>query len=145
MSKRNKLIVAVAAVMVAVLGTGVIILRGSPGNYWVTPGELMAEANNSEVRSRVGGKIVAGSLETGNGLVVFDIKAGGERTKMPVSYAGYVTAAFSDLSEVIVEGSWRDGTLYADKILVRCPDNYMAEKATISVYTGLGIEGALYR
>lgn len=145
MSKRSKMIGAVAAVLVAVLGAGVIMLRGSPGNYWVTPEELMAGDHDTLAGSRVAGKIVAGSLESEQGQLVFDIKAGGERTKMPVSYSGFVSAGFSDLSEVIVEGSMRDGTFYADNILVRCPDNYMAEKATIGLYKGLGIEGALYR
>lgn len=145
MSERRKIIVAVAVVAVAVLGAGVIILRGSPGNYWVTPKELVNAAQGSAVRARVGGKIVGGTLESENGRLAFDIQARGERTRMPVAYTGFVSGSFSDLSEVIVEGFFRDGTFYADNILVRCPENYMAEKATIGLYKGLGIEGALYR
>ncbi len=133
------------AVVVAVLGIGVIILRGSVGNYWLTPGEFLARSGDRGSEARVGGKIVEGTLLTENSLVVFNIQAAGEEKSMPVSYYGYLPENFSDLSEVIVEGSWRDQVFYADNILVRCPENYLPEKATITAYKALGIEGALYR
>ncbi len=145
MSSRKKLVTVVAAVVVAVLGLGVIILRGSPGNYWLTPDEFLSRADRASVGARIGGRIVAGSLQTDDRLVVFDIKAAGEKRALPVAYFGYVPENFSDLSEVIVEGAWRDEAFVADKILVRCPENYLPEKATIAAYKALGIQGALYR
>ncbi len=143
MSPRKKIIVAVAAMVVVVLGSGVIILRGSSANYWMTPEEFMGRADAQGSRARVGGKIVEGTLETGDGVVAFDIAAAGGA--MPVRYYSYLPENFSDLSEVIVEGSWQNGAFDADKILVRCPENYLPEKATIGAYKALGIEGALYR
>ena len=136
---------AVVAAVVAVLGISVIILRGSSANYWLTPEEFLGRADAQGVGARVGGKIVEGTLETGGSLIAFDIKAAGEKRAMPVRFHSYLPENFSDLSEVVVEGSWRDGAFDADKILVRCHDNYMAEKAAISTYKALGIEGALYR
>lgn len=145
LSQRKKIVVAAAAMIVAVLGLGVIILRGSPGNYWLTPEEFLGRADAQGAGARVGGKIVGGTLETGEGLVSFDIKTAGEKRAMPVRYYSYLPENFSDLSEVVVEGSWRDGAFDADKILIRCPENYLPEKATISTYKALGIRGALYR
>ena len=145
MSPRRKIIAAVAAMIVAVLGLGVIILRGSSANFWLTPEEFLGRTDAQSAGARVGGKIVEGTLETGDGRVAFDIKAAGEKRALPVRYYSYLPESFSDLSEVVVEGSWRDGAFNADKILVRCPENYMAEKATISTYKALGIEGALYQ
>lgn len=144
MSQKRKRFVAVAAIVVAVFGAGVIMLRGNSANYWVTPGQLAGSPNQAGP-VRVGGKMTAGSLKTDNGKVAFAIKARGESLKLPVEYTGFVPEAFSDLSEVVVEGSVSEGTLYADKILVRCPENYVAEKATISAYKALGIDGMLYR
>lgn len=141
---RLKVIAAAVTVVAAALSVGVIFLRNSPANYWITPQELLGSKDDSG-RARVAGQVVSDSIESAGVQISFSIKAKDEQVELPVQYSGYAPDAFYDLSEVIVEGELVDGTFRADKILVRCPDNYSLEKASISIYKTLGIEGALYR
>ncbi len=129
---------------IALVALMIVVLRGSSMNYWVTPEEL-ASGSQAEGQMRVAGAVVADSINTDYGRLDFSIKAEGERAKLRVSYDGYVPRGFYNLSEVIVEGSLSGDTFQAQRILVRCPDNYLVEKAAISTFRAVGIEGALYR
>jgi cytochrome c-type biogenesis protein CcmE len=144
-SKRKKQL-ALALTITAVLGLIVIVLRGSPVNYWITPGELEASGQGA-VRTRVAGEVIRDSTEWDgvNGQLVFKIKAQGEKTVLPVVYRGFPPDQFTNESVVIVEGAMNGDTFSADRLLVRCPENYLAEKAAVSVSKALKVEGTLYR
>lgn len=144
--KRSKIAAVLVAVAV-ILGLLVVVLRSSPANYWITPAELQEQSNAAEQSVRVAGKIVNGSLnwDQANNQLVFKIKADGEKTVLPVAYPGMAPETLVGDSQVVVEGSIAGGKFNARTVLVRCPDNYLPEQATLAVFRGLKIEGALYR
>jgi cytochrome c-type biogenesis protein CcmE len=144
-SKRKKK-AALAITITVLLGLIVIVLRGSPANYWVTPGELEADGPGF-VRTRVAGQVVRNSVDWdgANGQLVFKIKAPGEKVVLPVTYRGYPPDLFTNESDVIVEGVLNGETFSAERVLVRCPENYWPEKATVSLSKALKVEGTLYR
>ena len=147
MSSKRKKIVAGAAVIIAVLGLLVVVLRGSPANYWITPAELQSQGVVAGQPVRVAGRIVNKTLnwdQTGNQMV-FKIRAEGERVVLPVVYPGMAPESLVGDSQVVVEGPIEAGKLKAQTVLVRCPDNYSAEKAVGALFRGLKIEGALFR
>jgi cytochrome c-type biogenesis protein CcmE len=54
------------------------------------------------------------------------------RETVPVYFVGITPDMFKDAggSDVIVEGTYRDGTLYAQSVLTSCPSKYEAEAET---------------
>jgi len=96
---------------------------------------------------RVAGMLVGKTLnwDSANNRMVFKIRAAGERVVLPVSYQGIAPESLVDDSQVIVEGSMDGGAFNAQTLLVKCPDNYLPEKATGAFFKALKIEGSLYR
>ena len=147
MNAKRKKIVAVFVVVVVFLGLMVVVLRGSPANYWITPGELGGQGGAGGQQVRVAGTVVNNSLnwDRARNRMVFKIKAEGEKVVLPVAYAGIPADGLITGSRVIVEGSLQGGEFNASTVLVRCPENYLPEKAVTTVFRGLKIEGALFR
>lgn len=147
MSSKRKKLVAGAVAVIAVMGLLVVVLRGSPANYWITPTELQSQGAAAGQPVRVAGKIVNQSLnwDQANNRMVFKIRASGESVVLPVAYPGMAPESLVGDSQVIVEGSIEAGKLQARTVLVRCPENYSAEKAVGALFRGLKIEGALFR
>ncbi|MDP1809567.1 MAG: cytochrome c maturation protein CcmE [Actinomycetota bacterium] len=147
MSSKRKKIIAGAVVVIAIMGLLVIVLRGSPANYWVTPAELQSQGVVAGQPVRVAGKIVNRTLnwDQANNQMIFKIRAEGEKAVLPVVYPGIAPESLVGDSQVIVEGSIEAGKLKAQTVLVRCPDNYLSEKAVGALFRGLKIEGALFR
>ncbi len=147
MSPKRKKIIAALVVVAAFLGLLVVVLRGSPANYWITPGELRSRGGAATEQVRVAGTIVDNSLnwDRTNNRMVFKIKAEDEKAVLPVAYAGIPAEGLMTGSKVIVEGSLQGEEFNASTVLVRCPENYLPEKVVTTVFRGLKIEGALFR
>ena len=131
-----------------VLALIVVALRGSGANYWITPAELKTQTQGGAgAPVRVAGRIVNNSLnwDAANSRLVFKIRAPGEKAVLPVAYQGYAPESIVNDSRVIAEGSMEGGTLNAQTVLIRCPENYLPEKAVGEVFRVLKIEGTLYR
>lgn len=130
---------------VVLLGFVVIILRGSAANYWITPAEL--KSGGALGRQRVAGQVVYNSMnwDRATGQMTFKIKADGEKVVLPVVYRGIVPETFVGDSRVIVEGAMGDRVFEAEAVLVKCPENYLPEKAVGGFFQVFGIEGTLYR
>lgn len=147
MSPKRKKIIAAAVAVVGLLGLLVIVLRGSPANYWITPAELLSQGAPAGQPVRVAGKIVNRSLnwDQADNQMVFKIKADGEKVILPVVYPGIAPESLVGDSQVMVEGSMEGGKFKAQTVLVRCPNNYATERAVGALFRGLKIEGALFR
>ncbi len=144
--KRKKIIAAVVAGL-ALLSLLVIVLQGSPANYWITPAELKARGVNWSGQARVAGQVVSNSMDWDreNKRMVFKIQAQGEKEVLPVVFQGFVPDGFINQSQVIAEGSMSGENFIARNLLMRCPDNYLPEKAVGSLFKALRIEGQLYQ
>lgn len=111
---------AVAAIVVALI---VINLNGSL-TYYLTPSEAvarrasMADGN----RFRLGGLVVAGTLEDLGSVKVFDVTDGAET--ITVRLQGRVPPLFAENVGVVVEGAWSGDEFAADLALVRHDENY---------------------
>ncbi len=147
MKPRRKKIIAVTIVVIALLSLLVIVLQGSPANYWITPAELKSRGVNGGGQARVAGQVVSNSMDWDreNKQMVFKIRAQGEKEVLPVVYQGFVPDGFVNQSQVIVEGSMNGKSFVAQNLLMRCPDNYLPEKAIGGLFRTLRIEGQLYQ
>ncbi|MCK4268739.1 MAG: cytochrome c maturation protein CcmE [Actinomycetia bacterium] len=145
--KRKKVLAAAFVTIVTLLGLLVIVLRGSPANYWVTPAEYMAQGGAEGQHARVAGQVVSNSMDwdQANQQMVFKIRANGEKKILPVVYKGFVPDGFVNQSQVIVEGKMDGKSFDAQNMLVRCPENYTAERAVTGLFRTLKIEGQLYQ
>lgn len=89
----------------------------------------LSEVANSTGTVQVMGKIDfdAVNYDTENSRLVFDVtdledQASGRRLK--VIYSGIVPGNFEQATSVVARGIFRDGALYADQLLVKCPSKY---------------------
>lgn len=106
--------------------------------YYLTIQEFLAKKETLVGEGvRVAGRVEMGSVnknmtEKGAELNfrVGDFKAGDEAgPTVPVHFVGIVPDMFKDEggSDVIIEGKYRDGTLWAQAVLTSCPSKYEAK------------------
>lgn len=117
-----------------VVGTvGFLMAEGikDTGVYFLMPGELaervQADPSIYDLGIRVGGNVVAGSIEKDPGarLITFEVTDG--TATYPVVFHGIAPDTFTDEVEVVVEGRLtREGTLEATNVLAKCGSRYEA-------------------
>jgi len=147
LTRKTKIIAAVGVIVMALVITG-FLLRGSSANYYITPAELKQQVGYSGEKVRVAGKVVNNSMkwDEANSTMSFKIRFENEKVVLPVVYQGLVPETFTQDSKVIVEGFLNASKVFeAEKILVKCPENYLPEKAVGSLFKAGGLEGVLYR
>lgn len=145
--KRVKIIVAVVIIVFGLVAVG-LLLKGSGANYFITPAELKERAGYNQEKFRVAGQVVNNSMQwdEANSAMSFKIKYEKEKVILPVVYQGLVPETFTNESKVIVEGFLNANKVFeAENILVKCPENYLPEKAVGSLFKTTGLEGILYR
>jgi len=108
--------------------------------YYVTIDEFLAKRDMlANEGIRVAGRVQAGSvtkkMTPGGTELTFrlgDFKGDGKPDNtVPVHFIGITPDMFKDAggSDVIVEGKYRDGTIYAQNVLTSCPSKYEADAA----------------
>jgi cytochrome c-type biogenesis protein CcmE len=108
--------------------------------YYLTIGEFLVKKESlANEGVRVAGRVELGSVTrrmTASGeelnFRIGDFKADGAvADTVPVHFVGVTPDMFKAAggSDVIVEGKYRDGTLYAQNLLTSCPSKYEAEAA----------------
>lgn len=132
----------------ALVVTG-FLLKQSSANYYITPAELKQQVDyNGGEKLRVAGKVVNNSMkwDEASSTMNFKIRFENEKVVLPVIYQGLVPETFTQDSKVIVEGFLNANKVFeAERILVKCPENYLPEKAVGSLFKAGGLEGVLYR
>jgi cytochrome c-type biogenesis protein CcmE len=111
---------AVAAIVLVLVATNL----GDALTYYLTPSEAVTrrtEFGDTE-RFRLGGLVVAGSLDDLGGVKVFDVTDGAET--ITVRLAGATPPLFAEDVGVVVEGHWSGEEFAADLALVRHDENY---------------------
>ncbi len=126
-SVKKKFIIG-GGILVAVVAYLIFAGAGSQVSYYLTVSELEASPPEiSDASVRVAGRI-------GEGSVVWDAPAlelrfdvvEGEQS-LPVVYHGAMPAGFTEGSEILVEGSYREGEPFqATQLVTRCPSKYEA-------------------
>lgn len=122
------------------LGAGLVILTvgflmaegiKDTGVYFLMPAELAervaSDASMYEVGIRVGGTVVAGSIERDVATMTLEFEVTDGEATFPVTYQGLVPDTFMDDGEVVVEGRLSpEGTIHATTVLAKCGSRYEA-------------------
>ena len=120
-----KFAVAIGILLGALAWLAVIGMQESK-TYYITVAELkqMGESVRQK-RLRVGGRVVAGSIQREGRRVRFLLEQNNET--LPVVYVGRdpVPDTFVDHAEALVEGRWgEDGVFHAQKLQAKCASKY---------------------
>lgn len=93
--------------------------------FFFTPTQIAEGEAPLEQTFRVGGLVVPGSVQRGNGLTVhFEVTDTAERVE--VRYEGILPDLFDEGQGVVAKGRLRaDGVFYADDVLAKHDENYM--------------------
>lgn len=107
--------------------------------YWHTPTELATLVSTdpgyaTERGVKVGGRVVPGTVNFDQGtlelsftLVELDPETGEVGTMtLPVAYQGALPETFTETSDVVVEGTFNNGTFQANTLLTKCGSRYEA-------------------
>lgn len=100
--------------------------------YYVTVNELLAGKAARE-RVRLGGVVVAGSIQRRGGQVTFRVTQ--DTASVPVVYVGSDTLpdTFVGGAQAIVEGNYlANGVFQADHIQAKCASKYQAAPPTVT-------------
>jgi len=120
-----KFAVAIAILLGALAWLAVIGMQESK-TYYITVAELKRMGESvREKRLRVGGRVVAGSIQREGRRVKFLLEQDSET--LPVIYVGRdpVPDTFVDHAEALVEGRWgEDGVFHAQKLQAKCASKY---------------------
>ena len=126
MLKKKRFIIGIAVVVAAIVYLGVLGFSGSTMYYYRIPELLEMGDEAYDQGLRVGGAILAGSIERGGLDVTFTVVEEGEI--LQVEYTGLVPDTFKDGADVVIEGKLAgNGVFVADTILMKCPSKYEAE------------------
>ena len=115
------------------LTVGFLMAEGikDTGVYFLMPAELAervaSDASMYEVGIRVGGTVVAGSIERDVATMTLEFEVTDGEATFPVTYQGLVPDTFMDDGEVVVEGRLSpEGTIHATTVLAKCGSRYEA-------------------
>jgi cytochrome c-type biogenesis protein CcmE len=112
---------------VLLVGVLVVLLVNLSSNlvYFRTPTELYTEIQPSADRLRLGGQVVAGTVEEDGDNLFLTVTDGRQST--PVVHHGVVPQLFGEGQGVIVEGTWDGATFHSDMMLIRHDEQYRTE------------------
>jgi cytochrome c-type biogenesis protein CcmE len=131
--KRYRLFV-IPAVGLAVVLTGFLIYTISDDLvYYRTPSEVVAmpAQGDSGGRLRLGGQVLAGSIEARDGIVAFVVTDGHEA--VPVEHRGTPQQLFREDIGVVLEGDWDGRVFRSDTMIIKHDEQYRTEDG--GVYT----------
>ncbi len=133
-----------------VLGAGLVTLTvgflmaegiKDTGVYFLMPAELAervaTDPSMYDVGIRVGGMVVAGSIERDVATQTLEFEVTDGEATFPVTYQGLAPDTFTDDVEVVVEGRLSpEGTIRATSVLAKCGSRYeaVAEDEAVTTY-----------
>jgi cytochrome c-type biogenesis protein CcmE len=132
--KKQRKFLLSGAVVVGLVGYLTVTGMEDSMVYYHTPAELVAKVASDpsyadERGVKVGGRVVPGSVNFDQRTLnltfdVVDIETG--TTTFPVAYQGPLPETFQEGSDVVVEGSFTNGTFQATTLLTKCGSRYEA-------------------
>ncbi|MGQ0825324.1 MAG: cytochrome c maturation protein CcmE [Actinomycetota bacterium] len=119
--RKGRYVAAAAVCLVAVLW--MVRLMAQNVVYLDPVSEAVAEREEKgDRRFRMGGTVVAGSIEARGNDVAFVVTEGG--VTAAVTYDGAPPELFEECAPVVVEGRWSGTTFAADRLLIRHGNEY---------------------
>ncbi len=123
MAPRN-LIIFTLVVIILIAGGLLINNLGGSSPYYYTVGEVLSEDFSVERNFRVAGLLDFDSVQQQGDELSFQVMDSAREKSLPVVYQGTKPEGFGEQSELIVEGSYQQEHLQAEKILLQCPSQY---------------------
>jgi len=136
MKPRQQRMLAVGLAVVGVAVAAGLTLRAFDENmmFFVEISDVIAGEYPSERNFRIGGLVVAGSLERQKGSLDLHFRVTDMRCELDVSYTGVLPDLFREGQGVVAHGRMGDnGIFIADKILAKHDENYMAPEVAESL------------
>lgn len=126
-AKHQRLTLAIVAI-IAVIGAGLLAASAlrDEAAYFYTPEDVQVKGVEPGRAIRLGGMVVAGSLEKeADGVTIrFDVTDG--KATVPARFTGIAPDLFREGSGVVAEGSFdRSGTFVATELLAKHDERYM--------------------
>lgn len=130
----NKLFILIVSVF-ALGAVGLVYQASQEGTALVLqPSELLAKSGSSHSinRIRVAGRIAPGAIDyvvepqIELRFAVHDPNKDHPGESIPVVYNGLRPDMFAAGRDVIIDGDFKSGVLYANKLLTQCPSKYEA-------------------
>ena len=96
-------------------------------NFFRAPSQVLAEPPGATEVFRMGGLVLEGSLQRGEGEVIrFSVTDGG--ASVPVVYSGVLPDLFSENEGMVGTGRYIDGVFEATEILAKHDESYMPKE-----------------
>ena len=136
MKPRQQRMLAVGLVAIGLAIAATFTLRAFKDNmmFFVEISDVMAGNYPKERNFRIGGLVVAGTVEREQNSLDMSFMVTDTRCALPVSYNGVVPDLFREGQGVVAHGRMGgDGTFVADKIMAKHDEEYMAPEVAESL------------
>ncbi|MGH6895275.1 MAG: cytochrome c maturation protein CcmE [Geminicoccaceae bacterium] len=123
--KRQRLILVIVA-LVLLGGAGGLVLFALSDSiaFFVTPSDIASGKVDADKRFRLGGVVVAGSVERNDGTIQFQLTD--RVNEVPVRYRGILPDLFREGQGIVAQGVLgEDGVFAASEVLAKHDENYM--------------------
>jgi cytochrome c-type biogenesis protein CcmE len=123
--KQQRLILVVVALVLLGGASGLVLFALSDSvAFFVTPSDIAAGKVDADKRFRLGGLVVAGSIERDDGTVLFRLTD--QASEVPVRYRGILPDLFREGQGIVAQGVLGgDGVFAASEVLAKHDENYM--------------------
>jgi cytochrome c-type biogenesis protein CcmE len=123
--KQQRLILVLVALVLLGGASGLVLFALSDSvAFFVTPSDIAAGKVDAEKRFRLGGLVVAGSVERADGTVLFRLTD--QASEVPVRYRGILPDLFREGQGIVAQGMLgADGVFAASEVLAKHDENYM--------------------
>ncbi len=120
----GKVIVALLVLLPVLAHVGYAAAVSTFASYYVTVDDFIARPSATPLR--VGGQIVAGSIQYDNASRTMHFQVSGDKASLDVLFRGPVPDSFRDGVTAIVEGArGPNGVFTATSVSIRCPHQYL--------------------
>jgi cytochrome c-type biogenesis protein CcmE len=128
----------IPAIVVILIAVGLFAFGNLNENlvYYLTPTEAVQQRADfpDGRRFRLGGLVVAGTIQTTDSGVTFEVTDG--ETTIDVDNEGTPPQLFKDGAGAVVEGAWEGDTFVSDVLIVKHDENYNAQEPHDSFVPG---------
>lgn len=130
MRSRHRRLLWLAALLLAVAGAVYAVLQAFNDNmvFFYTPTQIQANEAPAGRAYRLGGMVVAGSLQRESGSLTMRFSVTDNTQSVPVTYTGVTPDLFKEGKGVVAQGQMKDGVFQATEILAKHDENYMPPK-----------------
>ncbi|MGE0388420.1 MAG: cytochrome c maturation protein CcmE [Gammaproteobacteria bacterium] len=128
MTPRRQRMVVVGAIVLGVAIAAGLALRAFQGNllYFFSPAQVRAGEAPREQNFRVGGLVVAGSVQRRSGDLTVRFDLTDNAATIPVTYTGILPDLFREGQGIVALGRFgADGVFHAEEVLAKHDENYM--------------------